>query len=152
MTIGQQNQGTDAGNADLPRGCARLTLQPRGDERGNLIAIEALADIPFAIRRVYFIYGTDPAVTRGHHAHRDLSQLLIATSGACTVRVTDGRNEALVRLDDPAQALLIEGLIWREMADFSEDCVLLVLADAPYDEREYIRDFKEFRALAKDRG
>ncbi len=150
MTIGQQNNGSGADAADLPRGCRLVGLSARGDDRGNLVAIEAFAEVPFAIERAYYIYGTRPGVTRGHHAHRNLRQLLVAVTGSCTIAVTDGRASASVLLDEPTRGMMIEGLIWREMRDFSADCVLLVLADARYDEHEYIRDFETFRALAQD--
>lgn len=152
MTIGARNLGEGASDQPLPKGCSLVTLTARGDERGNLIAIEALSDVPFPIERVYYIYDTDQEVTRGHHAHRKLRQLLVAVAGGCTIRVSDGRSEAKVRLEEPTQGLLIEGLIWREMSEFTADAVLLVLADARYDEGEYIRDYEAFQALVKDRA
>ena len=129
--------------------CRIIDLAVSGDDRGSLIAIEELRDIPFAIRRVYYIFGTQPGVTRGRHTHHDLNQLAVAISGSCTMTLDDGRNRSDVRLDHPAKGLIIGPMVWREMMDFSPDCVLLVLADAPYDEADYIRDYDRFVALAR---
>ena len=136
----------------LVKGCALVGLSPMGDDRGTLIAIEAGRQIPFDIKRVYYVFDTKPGVSRGFHAHHSLRQLLVAVSGSCTLALDDGtaRNEVL--LDDPALALRIDGLVWREMRDFSPDCVLMVLADDHYDEADYIRDHDEFLAAAKARA
>lgn len=126
----------------------RVQLDVRGDDRGCLVAIEADRSL-FPIQRVYFIYDTAKGVVRGKHAHIELRQLLICTSGSCTIDTEsgDGTRQAYV-LDDPSQALLIEGLVWREMRDFERGAVLLVLADDHYDERDYVRDYSEFLRLA----
>lgn len=129
-----------------------IDLAKRGDARGSLIAIEGQATIPFDIKRVYYIFDTLSGVSRGYHAHRDLQQLLICTAGRCRITLDDGHARQDVRLDNPQKGLLIKGLLWREMHDFSADCMLLVIASAPYDERDYIRDYATFRQWASARA
>lgn len=121
-----------------------ISLKTLGDERGSLIALEENYNIPFAIKRVYYIFDTKEGVSRGFHAHISLKQLAICVRGSCTFVVNDGRSEQTIELKRPDEGLLIEGLIWREMHDFSEDCVLLVLASEHYDENDYIRDYDTF--------
>ncbi|MFC7537745.1 sugar 3,4-ketoisomerase [Sphingomonas sp. GCM10030256] len=135
--------------ARLPAGCAILDLQIRGDERGSLVAIEGRRDVPFPIERVYYIFGTPPGVDRGFHAHLRLRQLAIAVSGACTMMLDDGHERTDVRLDRPNRGLAIGPMIWREMRDFTPDCVLMVLADAHYDAAEYLRDYPRFLEIAR---
>lgn len=132
----------------LPGGCALIPLAVRGDERGSLVAIEQCRDVPFEMSRVYYLFGTEPGVTRGLHAHRQLQQLAIPVAGSCTMLLDDGTERRTIRLDDPAKGLLIRPMVWREMTDFSADCVLMVVADAPYDEADYIRDYEEFLTFA----
>lgn len=136
-------------SGDLPGGCSMVELAVRGDERGQLIAIESGRQAPFAIERVYYMFGTQSGVSRGFHAHRELNQLAIALSGSCRMVLDDGEHRTELRLDDPRKALLIRPGVWREMHDFSEDCVLMVLADAPYDEADYIRSYETFLAEAR---
>lgn len=126
-----------------------MPLTVRGDERGSLVAIEQDETIPFQVARAYYLYGTQPGVVRGLHAHRTFVQFAVSVCGSCTMLLDDGIARETVTLDDPALGLLLPPMVWHEMADFSPDCVLLVLADAPYDERDYIRDYDEFRALAR---
>lgn len=117
-----------------------------GDSRGQLIALEALSsDVPFDIKRIYYIFDTTPGTERGKHAHRRLRQVLLCVNGACTVEceLPDGSKSAH-RLDWPNKGLLIEGLVWREMKEFSKDATLVVLASEHYDERDYIRDYQAF--------
>ena len=128
---------------------ARLQrLQIRGDERGSLIALED-EDIGFPVRRVYYIFGTAPGVSRGGHAHRALEQLAICVAGSCLFHLDDGLERQDIRLDRPDVGLRMGSMIWREMHDFSPDCVLLVLASQPYDESDYIRDHREFLSLVR---
>lgn len=134
---------------DLPKGCRLIPLAVRGDERGRLVAIENDDDIPFAIARVYYVYATTPGVTRGLHAHRALNQMAVAVAGSCNMLLDDGTKRVPVRLDDPAVGLTLPPMVWHEMSEFSPDCVLMVLADAAYDEADYIRDYAEFLAMAK---
>jgi dTDP-4-dehydrorhamnose 3,5-epimerase-like enzyme len=121
----------------------------RGDERGSLIAIEENADIPFALKRVYYIFDTQAGVTRGLHAHRTLRQVLVCVHGSCKVRLDDGIGKISVPMDNGSQGLLVDPMIWHEMYDFSSNCVLLVLASDFYDESDYIRDYREFIELLK---
>lgn len=131
---------------DLPGGCELVELLVKGDERGSLIALEGQRNLPFAVARVYYVFGTLPGVSRGFHAHRKLNQLAVAISGSCTMVVDDGTRRVPVMLDAPTRGLLLGPMVWREMHDFSPDCVLLVMADTPYDESDYIRDYQAFLA------
>ncbi len=115
-----------------------------GDERGSLVSLESHKNIPFEIKRVYYIFGTKSDVSRGFHAHRSIKQITICISGSCRFILNDGYNSEEVLLDSPTKGLLIEDLIWREMHDFSSDCVLLVLTNKYFNEKDYIRDYKEF--------
>lgn len=133
----------------LPPGCALIDLAVKGDERGSLIALEKGRDVPFEVTRVYYVYGTQPGVARGFHAHRNLRQLAVSVNGACTMVLDDGSERFSVRLDRPDLGLLIGPLLWREMHDFTPDCVLLVLADARYDETDYLRDYGQFLELVR---
>lgn len=130
---------------DLPvKGCRTIELQVMGDDRGSLIAIESATGLPFSIARAYFIFATRAGVARGFHAHRNLRQWAVCVSGACSVLVEDGGNCCTVRLDRPSLALEIGPMIWREMHDFTDDAVLLVLADKPYTPDDYIRERDAF--------
>lgn len=120
---------------------------PHGDDRGQLVAIEANRDIPFPVKRTYYIYDTLSGVRRGFHAHRNLQQILICVSGNCKVHLDDGFDTAEVLLDDPTKGLYISNDIWREMYDFSEGAVLLVLASEHYDEADYIRNYDAFMEM-----
>jgi len=125
-----------------------ISFKTLGDERGSLIALEENYNTPFAIKRVYYIFDTKEDVTRGYHAHIDLKQIAICVKGSCTFVLDNGKMKEEITLDSPDHGLLIEGLIWREMYDFSSDCVLLVLASEHYDENDYIRDYDKFLELA----
>lgn len=131
----------------LPGEVDELQLKILGDERGSLISIEKNLNIPFSIRRIYYIFGTRQNVSRGFHAHRDLQQLLVCVAGSCRITLDDGTSRIDHILDSPDKALLVKNMMWREMHDFSEDCVLMVAASEVYDERDYIRDYQEFRSL-----
>lgn len=122
-----------------------ISLPSHGDERGSLISLESLASVPFEIKRVYYLFGTKRDVIRGFHAHKNLKQLAICVSGSCRFELDNGITRESVLLNSPDQGLLVEDMTWREMHDFSEDCVLLVLASELYDESDYIRDYNEFR-------
>lgn len=129
-----------------------LTFSPRGDARGQLIPLEAdSADIPFEVKRTYFIFDTTPGTVRGNHAHKSLRQVLVCVSGACTIdcELPDGTTSSH-RLDWPTKGLLIEGLVWRTMRDFSKDAVLFVLASEHYSEADYVRDYDAFLRLAQN--
>jgi len=128
-----------------------ISFIPRGDDRGSLVALEN-HEVGFPIKRVYHIFHTVPGVTRGLHAHRDLRQVAVAVTGSCTFLLDDGTVRETVRLDDPTVGLVINSMVWREMSDFSPDCVLLVLASHNYDESDYIRDYEQFRREAVGTG
>lgn len=121
-----------------------INFDIKGDERGSLISLEENKNIPFNIKRVYYIFDTKSNVRRGFHAHKKLKQVLIAVSGSCKVLLDDGKNKQEILLDDPQVGLLVESMMWREMFDFSADCVLMVVADNFYHEEDYIRDYEEF--------
>lgn len=122
----------------------KYVFQPHGDERGQLVAIEETKDIPFQIKRVYYVYDTLEGVVRGHHAHKSLEQILICIHGQCKVRLDNGVESKIVPLEKPYEGLYISSYMWREMYDFSQDAVLMVLASDLYDESDYIRDYDEF--------
>lgn len=122
-----------------------LDFKTLGDDRGSLIAIEEGYNAPFQIKRVYYIFDTKEGVERGFHAHINLKQIAIAVKGSCTFVLDDGHKREEIKLTNPNQGLFIEGLIWREMKDFSSDCVLVVLASEHYDESDYIRDYQIFK-------
>ena len=111
-----------------------------GDSRGSLVSLEGSRNIPFDIKRVYYIYGTKPNQERGKHAHKELQQVIVCLSGSCTIILDDGKKRESIEINRPDVGLYIGKNIWREMKDFSNDCVLMVLANEYYDEKEYIRD------------
>jgi hypothetical protein len=116
-----------------------------GDHRGKLVAIESEKQVPFEIKRVFYIYGTLPDVPRGNHSHYKTKQYLISVAGSCKVTLDDGKgNKATYYLDAPNKGLFQDALIWGTMHDFSEDNVLLVFADDYYIKEDYITDYKEF--------
>ena len=127
-----------------------INLDSLGDERGSLIAIEKGNNSPFEIKRVYYIFNTQDGVVRGLHAHINLKQIAIAVSGSCTFVIDDGEKREDIKLSSPNQGLYIDGLIWREMKDFSNDCVLVVLASENYDENDYIRNYDDFLKKVQD--
>jgi dTDP-4-dehydrorhamnose 3,5-epimerase-like enzyme len=115
-----------------------------GDERGSLVALEGAKTVPFEIKRVYYIFGTQPGVARGFHAHRNLRQVAVCVTGKCRIVLDDGEKRDEAVLDSPNKGLVIGEMVWREMHDFSSDCVLLVLANEHYDESDYIRIYSDF--------
>lgn len=121
-----------------------IRFPTHSDERGSLIALEGNDMIPFDIKRVYYIFGTQSGVSRGFHAHVHLKQVAVCVAGKCKMRLDNGHEQQEIWLDSPDKGLLIEGLIWREMHEFSPDCVLMVFASEPYDESDYIRNYTEF--------
>lgn len=115
-----------------------------GDERGQLIAIESNIHIPFEIKRVFYIYGTKPNVPRGEHSHYKTKQYLIAVNGSCKVTLDNGHSKETYELNQPTIGLFQDAMVWGTMHDFSDDCVLLVLADQHYNEADYIRSYGAF--------
>lgn len=131
-----------------------LVFEDLGDQRGNLVVIEGDgADIPFDIRRVFYIYGSDSEVVRGQHANRETEFLLVNVSGTSKVKVDNGKESRVIELNRPRMGLYLPPMVWKDMYDFSPDSVLLVLASRHYDASEYIRDYQEYRTeLAKMEG
>lgn len=127
----------------------KYIFPPHGDDRGQLVALEEKKDIPFEIKRVYYIYDTLEGVRRGFHAHRNLEQILVCVHGSCKILLDNGTEKETVLLDKPYEGLYISNNIWREMYDFSPDAVLLVLASSLYDEADYIRDYDQFLEFIK---
>ena len=116
-----------------------------GDLRGGLISLESNINIPFKIERVYYLFNTDPSVTRGFHAHKKLQQVAVCVKGSCIFTLDDGTAREEVLLNSPFKGLYINAMKWREMHSFSADCVLMVLADSHYDESDYIRNYEDFK-------
>ena len=126
-----------------------IHFPPLGDERGSLVALETGKTVPFDIKRVYYIFATQKNVARGFHAHKNLKQIAVCVTGKCRMVLDNGKIRQDAWLDSPTKGLLISDLVWREMHDFSEDCVLLVLASEHYDENDYIRTYTEFQAMER---
>tara|TARA_Y100000588_G_C14281064_1_gene937189 strand:- start:13964 stop:14365 length:402 start_codon:yes stop_codon:yes gene_type:complete len=116
-----------------------------GDSRGNLVSLEGNNNIPFDIKRLYYIFNTSEGISRGFHAHKKLQQVAICLSGRCRFTLDDGFCREQVVLDSPNVGLYIDNNKWREMDEFSEDCVLLVIASDVYDEDDYIRSYELFK-------
>ena len=121
-----------------------IDFSPLSDERGSLVALEGNKTVPFEIKRVYYLFGTRADVSRGFHAHKALKQVAVCVSGKCKMLLDNGTERTEVWLDSPTKGLFINDMIWREMYDFSPDCVLLVLASELYDEADYIREYRDF--------
>lgn len=121
-----------------------VDFKVRGDHYGKLVALEKGNDLPFDVKRVYYIWNTSSETVRGKHAHRKLEQMIVCTSGSCDFILDDGKTRETVHLDNPAQGLYIKHFIWREFTNFSSDCVVMVLASEHYDEADYIRNYDEF--------
>jgi len=122
-----------------------LEFSQKGDDRGHLVIVEGSQDIPFEIKRIFYIYGSDSDVVRGQHANRRSEFVLINVAGTSKVKVRDGKgNEAVYSLNRPHTGIYLPRMVWKDMFDFSEDSVLLCLASEHYDAEEYIRDYDEF--------
>ena len=130
----------------------KYAFQQHGDERGMLVALEELKDIPFEIKRVYYMYDTQKDVHRGFHAHKKLEQILICIHGSCKILLDNGTEKKKVSLEKPYEGLYIANDMWREMYDFSPDAVLLVLASELYSEEDYIRDYDEYLRFVGKKG
>lgn len=122
-----------------------LEFSQKGDERGYMVVVEGANDIPFEIKRIFYIYGSDKNVVRGQHANRNSEFVLINVSGSSKVRVKDGKgNETVYSLNRPHTGVYLPTMVWKDMFDFSEDSVLLCLASEHYDANEYIKDYDAF--------
>lgn len=124
-----------------------VSFKPLGDDRGSLVALEANKSVPFDIKRVYYIFDTKQGVSRGFHAHKNLKQLAVCVTGSCRFILDNGKTREEIVLNTSTTGLIIEDLTWREMYDFTPNCVLMVLANQHYDETDYIRDYQEFLKL-----
>lgn len=122
----------------------RIDFPVIGDQRGSLVALEANKLIPFDIKRVYYLFGMQPDLPRGFHAHRELVQVAVCLKGSCDILMDNGHEKEVIELNSPSQGLVIDVMQWHEMSNFSEDCVLLVLASDAYDESDYIRNYDVF--------
>lgn len=123
----------------------KIEFQEKGDERGHLVVIEGMKDIPFSIARVFYIYGSDKDVIRGCHANRRSEFVLVNVAGKSKILVDNGLgSKQIFNLDRPHIGIYLPNMLWKNMYDFSRDSVLLCLSNEPYDDTEYIRDYDEF--------
>lgn len=122
----------------------RIRFEQKGDARGQLVIVESNKDVPFDIKRIFYIYGSDADVVRGQHANRNSEFVLINVSGTSKVKIDDGKNIDIIELNEPHMGVYIPKMLWKEMYDFSSDSVLLVLTNTHYDASEYIRDYNDF--------
>lgn len=127
-----------------------IKLHSHSDGRGNLISLESLKNVPFDIKRVYYLFNLNPSHPRGFHAHKNLHQMVVCVSGSCDFILDNGFERESVHLSSPDQGLIIENFIWREMENFSQDCVIMVLASEYYDESDYIRNYDDFKRLTNE--
>lgn len=127
----------------------KYVFQLHGDERGQLVTLEEMKDIPFKIKRIYYLYDTLSGVIRGYHAHKFLKQILVCIHGSCKILLDNGYEKKVIILNNPCEGLYVASAIWREIFDFSPDAVLVVLASELYDESDYIRDYDEFIKYVK---
>lgn len=127
----------------------KFVFQQHGDHRGHLVALEEFKDIPFIIKRVYYMYDTGEGIVRGQHAHKSLQQILICIHGSVDITLDNGKEKKVIPLDKPYEGLYVSNAMWREMSNFSKDAVLLVLASELYDESDYIRNYDEFLEYIK---
>lgn len=130
--------------------CPVVYFKDLGDERGKLVVIEGNQAIPFEIKRVFYIYDSDATVVRGQHANRESEFVLINVAGNSKVRITNGKEEFVVKLDKPMMGVYIPKMIWKDMYDFSEGSILLVLASTHYDAQEYIRNYDEYLKIMEE--
>ena len=121
-----------------------IELPNLGDHRGSLMVAEANRNIPFNIQRLYYIFGAQPDVPRGFHAHKKLQQIAFCIQGSCKILMNNGKEKQEVLIGQSNKGLFIPPMVWHEMHDFSEDCILLVLASDHYDESDYIRNYDQF--------
>lgn len=126
-----------------------IDFKELGDLRGKLVVVEGMKDIPFEIKRIFYIYGTKPDVIRGQHANKVSRFILINLSGECKVKVNDGKNEEVFILNKPNQGIYLDRMVWKDMYDFSEDSILLALSDSEYISDEYIKNIEEIKTLER---
>ncbi len=124
-----------------------LKFNEMGDRDGKLVVLEALKNIPFEIKRIFYIYGTKSDVIRGEHANKNSEFVLINVVGKCKIMVDDGLTREIIDLDKPNKGIYLNKMVWKDMYDFSKDSVLLVISSMNYDSEEYIRDYELFKKL-----
>ncbi|EST12724.1 dTDP-6-deoxy-3,4-keto-hexulose isomerase [Sporolactobacillus laevolacticus DSM 442] len=129
--------------------CALLKFKDIVRKDGHLTPIEEKIDVPFKIKRIYYITGVAQKSARGFHSHRKLQQALICLHGSLKIRIKNPNEEEIINLNDPSVGLYIGPLVWREMFDFSKGSVLLVVASEHYSEEDYIRDYNLYLNEAK---
>lgn len=122
-----------------------LKFNQLGDDRGHLVVVEGIKNIPFEIKRIFYIYGTKEDVVRGQHANRKSEFVLINLAGSCKIKVDDGKNKEIIILDKAHEGIYLNKMVWKDMYDFSKDSILLVLSNQSYDSEEYVRDYTEFK-------
>ncbi len=125
-----------------------IRFDVKTNKSGSLVPLESLKNIPFDIKRVFYIYGVDPEKKRGQHTQKTLKEVVVCLRGKCKIRLEDATGEKTFELDRPDTGLYIGPMVWREMSDFSSDCILLAVADQLYDEKDYVRDYQEYRKVA----
>lgn len=132
-------------------GVQMLEFSQKGDDRGHMVVVEGMEDIPFEIKRIFYIYGSNQDVIRGQHANKRSEFLLINVAGSCKVKVNDGKgNEAIFVLNRPHTGIYLPAMLWKDMYDFSADSVLLCLASEHYDAAEYIRSYDEYIKIVNE--
>lgn len=128
-----------------------LKFPQLGDDRGELVVVEGNSSIPFEIKRIFYIYGSDPDTIRGQHANRNTKFVFINIAGSSRIKVDDGRgSQEEYELNQPYVGLYVPNPFWKEMYEFSEESILLVLASEHYDREEYIRDYDEYVQYMKN--
>jgi dTDP-4-dehydrorhamnose 3,5-epimerase-like enzyme len=123
----------------------RFQFQHIDSAAGSIVVAQGERDVPFPIRRIYYLHSVPATQTRGLHAHKRLTQIAVCVRGSCRFRLDNGHETEDVVLSNPHEGIIIRPMLWREMSEFSEDCVLLVLASDHYDEGDYIRSYAEFK-------
>ena len=126
-----------------------LDFPDLGDERGNLVVVEGGQAIPFDIKRIFYIYGSDTEVVRGSHANLRSEFVMINVSGTSKVKVDNGHETRIIELNRPRMGLYLKSNVWKEMYEFSADSVLLVLSNEHYDPEEYVRDYEEYLKMVR---
>ena len=129
--------------------CSIIPLNKVHNRAGNITIIEGIKDIPFPVKRIYYLYDIPGGESRGGHAHKELFQLIVAASGSFNVLLDDGANKKIVTLNRPDYGLMVVPGIWRELFEFSSGSVCMVLASHKYDENDYLRKYSEFLSFKK---
>ena len=126
-----------------------IDFEVHGNSDGCLVALENYKEIPFEVKRIYYIYDVPKNIIRGRHAHKRLEQVIICLSGSCDFTFDNGRTKEKVTLDSPSKGIYIKNNIWREFTNFSSNCVVVVLASELYDESDYIRSYEQYLEYVK---